>query len=80
VILDSSLEKVDVLLHLSRRMRQIALQSALSGMALSLIGMGLAATGQLSPVAGAVAQEVIDVLAILNALRTALPQKVLSDY
>ena len=80
VILDSSLEKVDILLHIGRRMRTIALQSAVGGMALSLIGMVLAATGHLSPVAGAVGQEIIDVLAVLNALRAALPPKALSDY
>ncbi len=80
VILDSSLEKVDVLFHISRRMRTIALQSAVGGMALSVIGMGLAATGYLTPVVGAVAQEVIDVFAVLNALRAAFPPKVLSDY
>ena len=80
VILDSSLQRVDELLHIGRRMRRIALQSALGGMALSLLGMGLAAAGYLSPVAGAVAQEVIDALAILNALRAAIPPRSLSDY
>ena len=35
-------------------------------MALSVIGMGFAATGHLSPVSGAIAQEVIDVLAVLS--------------
>jgi len=80
VILDSSLEKVDELLHVSRRMRSIALQSAVGGMALSFIGMLLAALGYLPPVAGAVAQEVIDVIAVLNALRAALTPKTLSDY
>ena len=39
VILDSSLERVDELLHIGRRMRLIALQSAIGGMGLSLIGM-----------------------------------------
>ena len=33
----------------------------------------------LPPVAGAIAQEVIDVAAVLNALRTTLPGKDLSD-
>src|SRR5206468_3892141 len=40
VIMDSSLEKVDELLHVSRRLRTIALQSAVGGMVLSLLGMG----------------------------------------
>jgi P-type E1-E2 ATPase len=80
VILESSLQKVDEFLHVSRRLRSIALQSAVGGMALSLVGMLLAAAGYLPPVAGAVAQEVIDVLAVANALRVALPPKTLSDY
>jgi hypothetical protein len=39
------------------------------------LGMLAAATGYLSPVAGAVTQEVIDVAALLNALRVALAGK-----
>lgn len=80
VIMDSSLLKVDELFHIGERMRSIALQSAVGGMALSLIGMGFAGLGYLSPVAGAVTQEVIDVLAVLNALRAAIPPKTLSDF
>jgi cation transport ATPase len=49
-------------------------------MALSFIGMMLAAAGYLPPVAGAVVQEIIDVLAIVNALRAALPPRSLTDY
>lgn len=79
VIMDNSLTKVDEFMHISRRMRIIALQSAVGGMVLSMIGMGFAATGHLSPVAGSIAQEVIDVLAVLNALRAALPPKVIHD-
>jgi cation transport ATPase len=80
VIMDSSLQKVDEFFHNSRRLRAIALQSAIGGMALSLIGMGFASLGMLEPVAGAIAQEVIDVLAVLNALRVAIPPKSLTDY
>ena len=80
VIMDSSLLKVDELFHIGARMRKIALQSAVGGMALSVIGMVFAGFGYLSPVAGAVTQEVIDVLAVLNALRAAIPPKTLSDY
>jgi len=79
VVMDNSLEKVDEFMHISRRMRIIALQSAVGGMALSVVGMAVAATGHLPPVAGAIAQEVIDVLAVLNALRAALPPKVIHD-
>jgi heavy metal translocating P-type ATPase len=80
VIMDSSLEKVDEFMHISRRMRQIALQSAIGGMALSVMGMALASAGLLSPVTGAISQEIIDVLAIFNALRAAIPPKELSDF
>lgn len=80
VIMDSSLLKVDELIHIGERMRKIALQSAIGGMALSLVGMGFAGLGYLSPVAGAITQEVIDVIAILNAFRAAIPPKTLSDY
>lgn len=79
VIMDNSLKKVDEFMHISRRMRSIAMQSAVGGMLLSIVGMLFAATGYMSPVAGAIGQEVIDVLAILNALRAALPPKVISD-
>ena len=79
VIMDNSLTKVDEFMHISRRMRIIALQSAVGGMALSIIGMVVAASGHLSPVNGAIAQEVIDVVAVLNALRAAFPPKVLHD-
>ena len=48
-------------------------------MALSVIGMVFAAAGFLPPVAGAITQEVIDVLAVVNALRAAFPPRTLSD-
>ncbi len=79
VVMDNSLRKVDEFMHISRRMRTIALQSAIGGMVLSLAGMIFAATGHLSPVAGAISQEIIDVLAVLNALRAGFPPKVISD-
>ena len=80
VILDSSLQRVDEFLHISRRMRTIALQSAIGGMALSVVGMLFAMLGYLPPVAGAITQEIIDVFAVLNALRVAIPPKTLTDY
>jgi heavy metal translocating P-type ATPase len=79
VVLETSLAKVDELIHIGRRMRAIALQSAVGGMALSMIGMLVAAAGHLAPVAGAISQEVIDVVAVLNALRVTLPTKQLRD-
>ena len=79
VVMESSLKKVDEFMHISRRMRTIALQSAVGGMLLSIAGMFLAASGHLSPVGGAISQEVIDVLAVLNALRAAFPPRVIHD-
>ena len=79
VVMDNSLKKVDEFMHISHRMRSIALQSAVGGMLLSIGGMVFAVTGHLSPVGGAISQEVIDVLAVLNALRAAFPPKVISD-
>ena len=80
VILETSLGRVDELIHIARRMRRIALQSAIGGMALSILGMAGAALGYLPPIAGAVAQEMIDLVAVLNAVRVALPVKSLSDF
>ena len=80
VIMDTSLKRVDELFHLARRMRRIALQSAVGGMALSIVGMFIAFGGWLPPVGGAVFQEVIDLAAVLNALRAAVPGGELSDY
>ncbi len=79
VVMDNSLEKVDEFMHISKRMRHIALQSAVGGMALSVGGMFFATAGMLTPVAGAIGQEIIDVLAVLNALRAAFPPRVISD-
>ena len=80
VIIDSSLSKVDELIHISRRLRTVALQSAVGGMTLSAIGMALAAFGLLTPVAGAIAQEAIDLVAVLNALRTARAPSTMIDF
>jgi cation transport ATPase len=80
VIMEASLRRVDEFFHISRRMRAIALQSALGGMTLSVIGMAFAAAGWLPPVGGALAQEAIDVLAVLNALRVMIPPRALSDF
>jgi heavy metal translocating P-type ATPase len=80
VVMDNSLRKVDEFMHISRRMRAIALQSAVGGMALSVVGMAFAATGNLSPVSGAISQEVIDVLAVLNALRAAFAPRLIHDF
>jgi heavy metal translocating P-type ATPase len=79
VILEPTLAKLDELMHLATRFRRIALQSAVGGMALSIVGMALAAGGWMGPVAGALLQEAIDLASILNALRTTLNPRQLSD-
>jgi heavy metal translocating P-type ATPase len=80
VIMDTALIKVDEVLHIGARMRNVALQSAVGGMVLSIGGMALAAAGHLTPVMGAIGQEAIDVLAVVNALRVALVPRALTDY
>jgi cation transport ATPase len=49
-------------------------------MAASLVGMGLAAAGYLPPAVGALLQEAIDVVAVVNALRVAWNPGMLTDY
>ena len=80
VIMSPSIGKVDELMHIGARMRRIALQSAVGGIAASLVGMAFAAGGRLSPVQGAVLQELIDLAAVLNAVRAAWPPRRLTDY
>ncbi len=80
VILEASLARVDELIHIARRMRNIALQSAIGGMALSVLGMLAAAFGYLPPIGGAIAQEIIDLAAVLNAVRVAVPPRYLVDF
>lgn len=79
VIMENTLVKVDELLHISDAMRRIVLQSAIGGMALSIVAMGLAAAGYVTPVAGALLQEAIDIMAIANALRLIWSRKVNTD-
>jgi heavy metal translocating P-type ATPase len=80
VILQSSLQSVDELIHIGTRMRRIALTSAIGGMTLSAIGMAASALGLLAPIEGAILQEVIDLLAILNSLRMLLPAASIGDF
>ena len=79
VIMENSLEKVDELIHISIKLRRIALQSAVGGLLVSIIGIGFAALGYLSPVQAALMQELIDVIAIANALRMTWGNKVEID-
>jgi heavy metal translocating P-type ATPase len=69
VVLVDRLDRVADAVVISKRARIIAVQSVVVGLALSGVTMGFAASGWLSPVAGALIQEGIDVAVILNALR-----------
>ncbi|WIV53887.1 heavy metal translocating P-type ATPase [Amycolatopsis nalaikhensis] len=69
VILDDRLDRLADAAEIARRSRRLAVQSAVAGMLLSLLAMLAAAGGFLVPVAGALVQEAIDVVVILNALR-----------
>ncbi|RTM07674.1 MAG: heavy metal translocating P-type ATPase [Hyphomicrobiales bacterium] len=69
VVLTDRLQPVAEALRIARRTRKIALQSIVVGLALSGAAMIAAAMGHITPVAGAVLQEGIDVAVILNALR-----------
>ncbi len=74
-----TVDRVDALadaILIARRAKGIALQSVVVGMGLSLVAMVVAALGYLPPAAGAVLQEVIDVLAIGIALRAVIPGEV----
>jgi cation transport ATPase len=77
--MENSLAKVDELIHISESMRKIAMQSAVGGMLFSFAGMGFAAAGLISPVMAALLQEIIDVVAILNALRLTWKKSVGAD-
>ena len=69
VIVDDRIGRLIDALRIGRRSMAIARQSVLAGIGLSMLGMAAAALGYLPPVAGALAQEGIDVAVILNALR-----------
>lgn len=69
VLTTDRLDRLADAMLIARRSRRIALQSAVVGMALSLVAMGFAAVGLLPPAAGALLQEGIDLAVILNALR-----------
>jgi len=69
VLMVDRLDRLEEGIGIARRSRGIALQSILSGMGLSMVGMLFAAAGLLPPIAGALAQEGIDAAVILNALR-----------
>ena len=69
VLLVDRIDRLGPGIEIARRSRRIAVESVVTGIGLSVLGMVAAAFGCLSPVQGALLQEVIDVAVILNALR-----------
>ena len=67
------LDRLGNVISVARRTRQIAIQSVVAGLAMSLAAMGFAAAGLLPAVWGALLQEGIDVAVIVNALRALRP-------
>ncbi len=69
VLLVDQIDRLRSGIEIARRSRRIAVESVVAGIGLSVAGMIAAALGYLTPVQGALLQEVIDVAVILNALR-----------
>ena len=75
VIMLDDISRVAAARSIADRTFKIATQSIFVGMGLSLILMGIFATGKFTPIAGALLQEVVDVVVIINALRAHLDPK-----
>ncbi len=69
VLLSTNILRVVTAVYLGRRVMRVALQGIWIGMGLSVLAMLFAAYGLIAPATGAILQEGIDVLVILNALR-----------
>jgi soluble P-type ATPase len=69
VLVVDRLDRLIDAMSIAKRSRRIAVQSVLLGMGLAFALMGLGAFGLFTPAVGALFQELIDVLAITNALR-----------
>jgi P-type E1-E2 ATPase len=80
IIVDDSIDRLIYAIAISKRARRKALQAAGIGMALSLVIMATGAMGITSASQGAVAQEAIDVIAILWALTTLKSVKNLTAF
>jgi heavy metal translocating P-type ATPase len=69
VLLVDRVDRLGTGIEIAKASRRIARESVFAGIGLSVAGMIAAAFGYLTPVQGALLQEVIDVAVILNALR-----------
>ena len=70
VLLRDDIAGVAEAVSIARKTMRVARQSIVAGLGLSIVAMGFAAVGLISPVIGALIQEGIDVAVIINALRT----------
>jgi heavy metal translocating P-type ATPase len=70
VLLQDDIAGVAEAVSIARKTMRVARQSIVAGLGLSIVAMGFAAVGLISPVVGALIQEGIDVAVIINALRT----------
>ena len=73
VLMTDRLDRLAQVRSIAARTRRMALQSVVTGMAMSLAAMAAAGLGRLPAVWGALLQEGIDVTVILNALRALRP-------
>ncbi|WP_261392813.1 heavy metal translocating P-type ATPase [Rhodococcus sp. BP22] len=73
VILTEHLGRVATAVRIGQRTMHVALQSIWIGIALSVGLMLVAATGSIPAVVGALSQEVVDLVVIVNALRAIRP-------
>ncbi len=69
VIMVDNIERVSDAFAIARRTLRIAKQSIFTGMGLSIFFMIIAAFGYIPPLYGAIIQEAVDIVVILNALR-----------
>ena len=70
VIVEDSIDRLTRAIHIAKRAKRKAIQAAGIGMLLSLVVMTTATLGITNASQGAVAQEIIDLIAIMWALTT----------
>lgn len=69
VFLGGSLSSITFIINNAKKTIRIALESILFGIGLSIVAMIFAAIGYIPPLFGAILQEIIDIIVIINALR-----------
>ena len=69
VVMQDSLSYVATSIDIAKRTIRVAKQSILTGIFLSVILMGIFASGKFAPIYGAAIQELVDVVVIIYALR-----------